>query len=175
VAMQFCTECGKEVSNRAPTCPHCGSPVEGAPAPGPVKPEPVVVTVKKNSHPVLTVIGVIAIVVVVLIGGLILIAVLHKEPKFVATDNVTDTNCTTLSDYCINVTCTIQNQGDGPGTRTIRAQLLDKSSGAVRADHYSDLTLAPNESQRVIFSFPEAELDWQVSSICKVDPKTSSQ
>ncbi len=169
MALQFCTECGKEVSDRARACPHCGHPVEDAIVPQ--KTEPSVVVVKKNSHPVLTVFGIVAVVVAVLIGILVIIAITHKEAKFVATDSASDANCTQLTDYCINVYCTYHNAGTASGEQTVRAQLLDTASGQVRADHYTGLTLSPQESQRLTFTFPEAELDWRVSYVCKVDAK----
>ena len=169
MALRFCIECGKEVSDRAQACPHCGHPVEDAIVPQ--KAEPPVVIVKKNAHPVLTVVGIVAIVVVVLIAILVVIAVTHKEAKFVVTQSSSDANCTQLTDYCINVYCTYQNAGNGQGEQRIHAQLLDTATSEVRADHYVDLTLQPQASQKLTFSFPEAELDWQVSYLCKVEPK----
>ena len=38
MALVACTECGKQVSTQASTCPSCGAPVAG----GPVRREPVV-------------------------------------------------------------------------------------------------------------------------------------
>jgi hypothetical protein len=173
VALRFCTECGKEVSDRALACPHCGHPVEDAIVPQKV--EPPVVVVKKNSHPVLTFIGIAAIVLVVLLGVAILIVVNHKEAKLVATDGASDDTCTQWNDYCLNVYCTFTNVGKAGGQQRVHAQLLDTASGKLMVDHFEDLTLAPQESQRLKFSFPEAELDWHVSYLCKVDPKGSSQ
>lgn len=170
MSISYCTECGKEVSDHAAACPHCGNPLHGT-----VTPPPPVVAVKKNSHPILTVIGAVAIVVVILLVVLSWLASSAKSAKIVATDILTDENCTQLTDYCINVNCTFQNQGNAAGTSRVRAQLLDKASGTVRADRYSDLTLLPNGTQRVTFSFPEAELDWQVSSVCKVDAAAASK
>ena len=74
--------------------------------------------------------------------------------------------------YCINVYCTFENVGNAGGQERVRVQLLDTSTRQVRADHYDDLTLAPQESQRLKFTFPEAELDWRVSFMCSVDPKS---
>ena len=169
LALQFCTECGKEVSNKASACPHCGHPVEDAIVPQRV--EPPVVIVKKNSHPILTVIGIVAIALALLVGIAILIVALHKESRFVTRDGTSDDACTQLYDYCINVYCTYDNVGNAAGQQRVRAQLLDTATRAIRADHYDDLTLAPQESQRLKFSFPEAELDWKVSFVCSVDPK----
>ncbi len=169
MALRFCIECGKEVSDRALACPHCGHPVEDAIVPQ--KAETPVVIVKKNSHPVLTLIGIAAIVVAVLIGILVIIAVNHKQAKFVVTESSSDANCTQLTDYCINVYCTYQNVGNGEAEERIHAQLLDTASNEVRADHYVDLSLVPQASQKLAFSFPEAELDWHVSYQCKVEPK----
>ena len=170
MALQFCTECGKEVSNKAAACPHCGHPVEDAIVPQRL--DAPVVIVKKNSHPVLTVVGIVAIVVAVLVGVVILIAVTHKESKFIARDATSDDACTQWNDYCINVYCTFENVGNAGGQERVRVQLLDTSTRQVRADHYDDLTLAPQESQRLKFTFPEAELDWRVSFMCSVDPKS---
>jgi hypothetical protein len=143
----------------------------------PQKVEPPVVIVKKNSHPVLTIIGIVAIVLVVLLGAAILIAVTHKEAKFVATEGTSDDACTQWNDYCINVYCTYKNVGNGAGQQRVRVQLTDTATAtaAIRADHYNDLTLAPQESQTLKFTFPEAELDWRVSYVCKVDPKGSGK
>lgn len=33
MALIACSECGNQVSDKAPTCPHCGAPVAGTPAP----------------------------------------------------------------------------------------------------------------------------------------------
>jgi len=173
VALRFCTECGKEVSDRALACPHCGHPVEDAIVPQKV--EPPVVIVKKNSHPALTFIGIAAIVLGALLGIVILIAVTHKEAKFIATDGTSDDACTQWTDYCINVYCSYKNVGNAAGQQRVRVQLMDTNTAAVRADHYNDLTLAPQESQRLTFAYPEAELDWRVSFVCKVDPKGSTQ
>ena len=169
MSIMYCSECGKEVSDRAAACPHCGNPLQGmeqmpiAPAaPG------------KKSHPVLIFLGVAAVAVVLLVILGIVVLLANKpaaKAQFVATDNVTDENCTQLTDYCINVNCTFQNQGQAAGVRRVRAQLIDKSTQEVRADHDSDLTLLPNATQRLTFSFPEAEIDWQVSSMCRVDPE----
>lgn len=165
MAIVYCSECGKEVSERAPACPHCGNPQTSAAAPS-------VVIVKKNSHPVLIGLGVAAVVFVLLIVVVAILASKSGPPpsaNFVPTDNITDTSCTQLTDYCVNVYCTYQNSGNAAGSRRVRAQLLDKASGEVRAARYFDLTLLPSATQRVTFSFPEAELDWEVSSVCKVD------
>ncbi len=169
MALQFCMECGKQISDQATVCPHCGFPIQGKAAPQQQGQSPVV-TVKKNSHPVLTFIGAAALVVVILIGALVLYAVLHKAPKFAITGSSSDAACTQLTDYCITVYCDYQNVGNGAGTKTVRAQLLDKNTQAVRADHFTSLTLSPQESQRMTFTFPEAELDWEVSYVCQVDP-----
>jgi hypothetical protein len=139
----------------------------------PLKAEPPVVIVKKNSHPVVTFIGIAALGLVVLLGIVILIAVTHKEAKFITTDGTSDDACTQWNDYCINVYCTWKNVGNATGQQRVRVQLMDTATAAVRADHYNDLTLAPQESQRLKFIFPEAELDWRVSYVCKVDPKGS--
>jgi hypothetical protein len=173
VALRFCTECGKEVSDRASACPHCGHPAEDAIVPVPS--DPSVVVVKKNSHPVLTFIGVAAIVITALVVIAIIIAANHKEVKLVATDGSSDADCSKVFDYCINVYCTYKNVGNAVGEQRVRAQLLDTATGEVKADQYVDLTLLPQADQRLKFSFPEAEVDWKVSYVCKVDPKAASK
>ena len=141
----------------------------------PQRVEPPVVIVKKNSHPVLTVVGIVAIGLAVLLGIAILIVAMHKESKFVAKDGTSDDACTQWNDYCINVYCTFENVGNAAGQERVRVQLLDTASRQIRADHYNDLTLAPQESQRLKFTFPEAELDWRVSFVCSVDSKKDSK
>lgn len=168
MSMKECSECKKEMSDRAATCPHCGNPQSKMPAPTPALAP---VTIKKNSHPFLTVVSGLAIALVAL--GVVLHAV-GSSPRIVVTDVHNDANCTQLFDYCINVNCTFQNQGTSAGAQRVTAELIDKASRNVRAEHSSEVTLMPNATQRVTFSFPEAELDWEVSSSCKVDPTGSS-
>jgi hypothetical protein len=137
----------------------------------PQRVEPPVVMVKKNAHPVLTVIGIVAIALILLLGVAILIVALHKEARFVAKDPASDDKCTQWNDYCINVYCTFENVGNAEGQRRVRVQLLDSATRDLLADHYQDLTLAPQEGKRLTFSFPEAELNRPVSYVCSVDPK----
>jgi hypothetical protein len=183
MALTRCPECGKDVSDRAPVCPHCGNPS------GPAQPavETKFVTVEKNSHPFLTFIGGAAIVV----GILAVIGLMResndkasakplafKPPapaaRFAITDVLMDEGCTELGDYCITVHCTFQNAGTAPGQFRVRALLLEKGSDRVLANHYSDLTLLPAGLQRLDFTFKEAELGWEVRSECRVDPAPAS-
>jgi hypothetical protein len=131
--------------------------VEDAIEPQPV--EPPVVVVKKNSHPVLTVIGVIAIALAALVGIEILIVATHKESKLTRGDPASDDTCTQWNDYCIHQ-CLLHfdSVGNAAGQQRVRAQLLDTASRTLRADHYEDLTLAPQESQRLKFSFPRGRI-----------------
>jgi len=98
----------------------------------------------------------------------------EKKPEpaanFVATDVLSDENCTVVGDYCVRVHCTYQNTGDAAGERRVRAQLLSEDQSQVIAERYSALTLLPNATQRVTFNFPEASLDVKTRSRCSVDP-----
>lgn len=184
MALTRCNECGKEVSDRAPGCPHCGNPFGPAVTP---TVEPRVIAVEKNSHPILTFIGGAAVVV----GILAAIGLMDSDEtasatsplkvkapaaaaRFVVTDVLMDENCTELGDYCVSVHCTFQNSGNAAGKFRVRAKLLQKGSDRVLADHYSELTLLPAGTQRVDFTFKEAELSWEVSSLCQVDPVAAS-
>src|SRR5258706_15972395 len=149
MSISYCAECGKEGSDHAAACPHCATQLQATST----QPPPVV-AVKKNSHPILTVIGGVAIVVVILLVVLGWLASSAKSTKIVATDILTDENCTQLTDYCIDVNCTFQNQGNAAGTSRVRAQLLDKASRTVLAYPYSDITLLPNATPRVAFGYP---------------------
>lgn len=182
MALTRCKECGKEVSDRAPRCPHCGNPFGSVPTSGGQT-----TVIEKNSHPILTFIGAASVIVGVLaVIGLMRgsdEAAAAKTPlprvpapaaKFVVTDVLMDENCTELGDYCITVHCTFQNSGDAAGMFRVRAKLLQKGSDRVLANRYSDLTLLPAGTQRLDFNFKEAELGWEVSSLCQVDPATKS-
>ena len=156
MALIDCRECGRGVSDRAGACPHCGHPTGGTAALSPA-----IVTVQKNSHPFLTFVGGVVVVVLVLaaIG-----AVMEgreeskKKARFVATDVLMDENCTQLGDYCVSVHCTYQNVGDASGAMRVRADLLRQSGGRI-ATHDSNLTLLPGATQRVTFNFMEATLE----------------
>jgi hypothetical protein len=185
MALTRCKECGKEVSDHAPGCPHCGNPFRPAATPAV---ETRVVAVEKNSHPILTFIGGAVVVVGILAAvGMMresdetAVAKTPLKPKapapaarFVVTDVLMDENCTELGDYCISVHCTFQNSGNAAGMFRVRAKLLEKGSDRVLANRYSDLTLLPAGTQRIDFNFKEAELGWEFSSLCQVDPGAAS-
>ena len=67
MALVSCQECGKEISDKAASCPHCGAPQGGAVA----QPIPVVVTeVKKGSGVWKWILGIpVALFVVVMVIG----------------------------------------------------------------------------------------------------------
>jgi zinc ribbon protein len=170
-----CSECGKNLSDRAAACPNCGQPSHAVPIPA-------VVSVEKNSHPILTFIG----GAVVVVGGLAIVGAVMEEregqgpaaaPKvvatqismpapavpppaarFIVTDVLMDENCTEIGDYCVNVHCTYQNVGNAAGARRVSAD-LEKGNGNSVAVHDSNLTLLTGATQRVTFNFKEAILD----------------
>jgi hypothetical protein len=149
----YCRACGKEVSDQALSCPHCGQPIAAAGPPLVAQPPRTFVKVAKG----------IAWLVVLGIVILIVVSILTKKASpppptavFAVTDNLSDEACTQLGDYCIRVHCTYQNNGDGPGEKRVGAQLLDENK--VVAERQSSLTLLPGKSQRLNFDFPEAEL-----------------
>jgi hypothetical protein len=183
MALRYCSGCGKEVPDNAAFCPHCGHavmpaggaspaaapPVAASPAAAPPVAAPVVV--QKNSHPILTAIGGIAVVLMGIgfVANLMDDSAPASSARFIATDVLSDENCTQLGDYCLQVHCTYQNTGDAAGERQVRARLLAMDSDAILADHTSMLTLLPGATQRVTFAFPEANIDVKTRAQCGVD------
>jgi zinc ribbon protein len=150
-----CQACGKQVSDQAVSCPQCGHPIASSPALSRPPAPPRRTWVKVIGG--LAVLGIVILVVANIPG--------KKEAPppapppaaiFVVTDTRSDESCTQLGDYCIKVYCNYQNNGDGPGEKTVSAQLLDEDK--VVARRTNQLTLLPGRSQRLEFSFPEAEL-----------------
>jgi hypothetical protein len=160
----FCPACGKEVSDAAPSCPHCGHRLLGGISHG--------VRVVKW----LLIFGGGAVLCVALLAviGFALSSPPAKvadggggagsnqtpppSAKFIVMEHSQrDDECTELGDYCIRVHCTFYNSGNAPGERSIGAQLLGGTdSVAVRE---STLTLLPDGRQQLFFDFKEAELD----------------
>jgi hypothetical protein len=127
------------------------------------------VVVEKNSHPVLTFIGG-AVVVLFIIGAIASLNDSTPAPaaRFIATDALSDESCTVVGDYCLRVHCTFQNTGDAAGESRVTAQLLSEDQSQVLAERYSSLTLLPNATQRVTFTFPEANIDVKTRYRCSV-------
>jgi zinc-ribbon domain len=174
MALRACSECGKDVSDKAAVCPHCGNPLAAAaPAPAPAAaPTPTPVVVQKNTHPVLTVIGGLAVVLIA-IGFIANLIDNNAAPPpsahFITTDVLSDENCTQLGDYCIQIHCTYQNTGDAPGERQVHARMVAMDSDTVLGERTSSLTLLPGATQRVTFAFPEATIDAKARVQCSVD------
>ena len=176
MALMFCTACGKEISDAAPSCPHCGHAPRG---------------VGSSGGRMVKWLLVFAGGAALCFGVLATIGTLYAKPKppeivdgsggtppalppkpvaaakfIVMEHSQRDDECTELGDYCIRVHCTFYNDGDAAGLRAIGAQLVDGSeSVAVRE---STLTLLPDSRQQLFFDFKEAELegDHHYSSRC---------
>ncbi|HEY7501580.1 MAG TPA: hypothetical protein VH740_23865 [Vicinamibacterales bacterium] len=178
VTQRFCAQCGKQTDRNGSFCSHCGNRLDADPASPPVPPiqvsqQPAAapVTVAKNTHPILTFIG--GTVVVLIIVG-VAANMLDKNAsavRFVATDVLTDDNCTVMGDYCLRVHCTFQNSGSAAGERNVRAQLISEPDAKIVGDQTSRLTLMENATQRVTFNFPEATIDMKAKARCSVDER----
>ena len=65
MALVKCADCGKEISDQAPACPHCGRPTAGPPRPAPPTPPPA-----RNSAPGC---GKAAVIVILVFLGLLVV------------------------------------------------------------------------------------------------------
>src|SRR5581483_4574421 len=99
MALIYCSACGRQVSDQAAHCPHCGHPVASQLArvsPPYVAPPPQTGGFGKF----VKILGIVAIVVI----ALVVIAKLIKpapSAHFSVTDSLADEACTQLGDYCI--------------------------------------------------------------------------
>lgn len=76
MALIQCSECGKQVSERAAACPHCGAPLAAATAPSPPQPSPVHRATRRKTSPLAWV----ALAVLVVVGlGYFLVPVFSKQ------------------------------------------------------------------------------------------------
>ncbi|WP_419806294.1 zinc ribbon domain-containing protein [Terriglobus sp.] len=167
MALMFCPACGKEVSDTAPTCPHCGHVVRdgGSRLGRAVKWLLIFGGGAALCFAVLALIGSETSSKPPLVGdsGSAVVKIQDPPPpppaaKFVVLEHSQrDDECTEVGDYCIRVHCTFYNDGNAAGLRSIGAQLLDGTeSVAIRE---SSLTLLPAGRQQLYFDFKEAELD----------------
>lgn len=158
MALRPCADCNKEISEKAPSCPHCGAPQAAVPS----------TTAKRQSESsksssafvsgVILVLGVV-IILVILRGAYPLMqeAGVAPAPRWVVEGvNGTD-NCTVLGDYCLRVTCMVRNVGDAVGVVTVVAELLPETGSAT--NRQTTVRLEPAQERLLEFDFREAEIE----------------
>jgi hypothetical protein len=173
MALIDCTGCGRSVSEHAAACPACGHP-GGAAHLTPV--------VTKNSHPILTFLGGVVMVIFVLgaIGKFLDSREQNRDAakpgpaaRFTVADVLLGEDCMQLGDYCVTVHCTVHNDGDAAGARQVVATLRTESGNNIGV-HRSSLTLLPGATQRIDFNFSEASLDDGGSYRARCDVESAS-
>ena len=160
MALINCSECAKQVSDRATACPHCGAPLGSAPfrVASAVQPQPARISSGRVAKGVLT----------VLLGGLALVVVrgaafpamqsagLAPAARWIVDNAGGDDGCSVLGEYCMRIRCAVTNAGNASGTARIAAVLLADKSPPVT--HRATVVLAPGQQDTVVMTFPEAKM-----------------
>jgi len=170
MALQACTECGNQVSDKAAACPRCGAPVEirrssdstrQPTASGPIK------TKSPIRLPFL-----VALLIVAFVGwrasrpALRSIGVIPAA-RFVVDHGGGSDGCSVLGDYCEDTKCVVTNAGDAPGTARIVGSLME-DGGSIVATRTGTAYLNPGQQDTVRFKFNEAKISKSYRSRCQV-------
>jgi hypothetical protein len=157
MALHPCPECGKEISDKAPTC---GAPRIAEP---PIQAQP---RVKAPATPTKKSAFTTALLLVLLIGlgfilwrlwqpGLQAVGIV-PAPRWFVQNAGGDDSCTRLGDYCMRTKCLVRNIGDAAGSVRVVSQLQQQGAGSL--EKATMLRLEPGQSETVTLDFPEAEL-----------------
>jgi hypothetical protein len=79
-----------------------------------------------------------------------------KAPEFVLTNQSSDESCAKLTDYCIRVSCSIQNVGNGSGQ--VAVELTYQESEEKVYTQTIRKELGPGDTTTVHHNFTEAKL-----------------
>lgn len=109
--------------------------------------------------------------VIVGIGIVVVLAALalRKVPHFVVAEATTDTACTVIGDFCMNVNCIFQNRGGASGEQRVGARLIDSATERVVATRASTLALPAEGIRRLTFAFVEAEVERTYRGQCLLE------
>jgi hypothetical protein len=170
MTLRPCAECGREISDQAPTCPHCGAPQQKAEA---------ATTAAAPSQPgtprgkVLS-LALIALLAVVGVYGVVTFASAPDEPspplpspKWHIAQGEQSDDCTVLGDYCETVICVIRNIGDGAGVVRVKAVLVPaRRDGRTLSDERMS-RVEPGAEIRERFDFRAAEMGADYTGRCE--------
>lgn len=146
MALIKCSECGQEVSDKAPACPHCGAPLRSS-----VAVDKPVARPGRLGRLIGLVIGT-ALVAVMVVPALRKVGVI-KSPTF-AVDNVGgDESCSVLGEYCLRVQCAAVNTGSGQGSVHIVAEIVPDTGQSFT--HTTTRVLSPGERKSLRWTFPK--------------------
>ena len=162
MALTTCPECNKEVSSAALACPHCAHPLKA--------PKPSTARLVLNGIGLFVGLIIMAVVLVTVFGkGTPRTEVPAPAAVFEVTDSQMDTTCSSVTDYCMNVYCTVRNRGNAAGSKRVMMRVGTANRGNI-ANYYKDTRLEPGAEGRVEFRVPEVEVaDSGVTYECSVD------
>ena len=90
-------------------------------------------------------------------GGGVFSVPLILEPNFEVLSVDSNDSCSTLLDYCVRVSCTIFNSGEGGGTAIVDLQVLDSNSYPILTET-ERLQLGSYDTKTVTHDFTNASL-----------------
>lgn len=171
MALVTCTECSKQVSDRATACPTCGAPIEPVPNSQP--------SARQAEAPKQQGRGWLRALLVAGAGLVLLLmlrqgtsdpwAVVLPTPRFTVANAGGSDGCTTLGEYCMTTRCAVANEGNAAGVAKVEAHL--SSNGQTVATRTSMASLSPGQIDTVSMDFPEADMGTDYRYSCSLPPQ----
>jgi hypothetical protein len=153
-----CADCGKEVSERASVCIHCGGPIVAIPVESRA-------TTSKKTGPKVIILGLLVVVLATLTPGMwrafqptLQAAGMVPAPRWVVDNAGGNDDCSVLGDYCVRARCAVTNVGDASGTARIAAELYEGERQLV-ATRTATRFLTATAQDTLSFDFPEAGMN----------------
>jgi len=171
MSLVHCGECGKEISDKAVTCPSCGAPFSKSRT---VLPGIETMSAARRTPRRAWLLAGLALTLIAAAPGLWRASASIRQaagvaaaPKWVIDNAGTNGDCTTLGDYCMNVSCAVTNAGDAAGTARVLA-VLTADGGGVIATRTATKYLLPHQQDTVAFRFHESKLNRSERYRCEV-------
>ena len=175
MALVSCTECGKQVSDKASSCPNCGAPIVSGSASAPAPPA----AKASSSVSVRRIATLLGLGFILIVGYLwfrragsdpasrgILPRAIVPSPHFLLTTAGGSDECSVFGEYCMRAKCAVANDGNAAGVASVDISLiLDGSPVATRR---SLVSLAPGQSDTARQDFNEAEMSKTYSYQCEL-------
>lgn len=173
MALRPCPECGKEVSDKAPTCPHCGAPQGEAASASSASTATSRRSPSQDRRRLTLILLVVVIAVAAFVAWRLAAPVLQTAgivpaPRWSVDNAGGDDACTVLGDYCMRVRCAVVNIGNAAGAAYVVATVYPDQGGQLTKR--GTVSLQPGQRDTVVLDFPEAEMGREYRYSCSYLP-----